>query len=167
MIAPSVILFAVLVELLIVCVIFCLLARLSGWSQLARAFPLHDSPPDTQWRFLTIHMRFGGTYSGVVTVGADTRGLSFALLPFLDIGHRPFLVPWSEMRFQMKKNWWSGPHLLINFPRYPGVFIKLPGRLALQIGTVVGLRFTADDPSVATVTQPTPDQPPRDPRGDR
>lgn len=149
-------LFAILLGLLWVSVLIWLIGRLTGWHRLAKTFPLTGSPPRTLWRFQTVYLRFGGKYSGVVTVGADTSGLYLALLPVFNIGHPPCSIPWHEMQLEMKRHWSIGEYLEIRFPRVHNVVLMLPAKLAAKIATAVGPRL-ATQPTQAIPTQsPTP-----------
>ncbi|MCX7700562.1 MAG: hypothetical protein N2039_06760 [Gemmataceae bacterium] len=156
--AIPVILYAVLLGLLWVCVLLWLIGRLTGWHRLARTFPVTDSLPQTLWRFQTVYLRFGGKYSGIVTVGADTRGLYLALLPVFNVGHPPCYIPWQEMQLEMKRHWSIGEYLEIRFPRVRNVVLMLPAKLAAKIAAAVGphLAAVSGQTSVAHDAPPSP-----------
>jgi len=135
---PATILLIVLIGILEVCVILWLISRMTGWSQLARQFSCETKFDGLVWRFQTISMRRGGNYSGVVTIGANKEGLYCALLPIFNIGHRPFFVPWHEMRMQLKHHWSCGNYLEVHFPKVSGVVLRLPARLVEKIAQAVG-----------------------------
>jgi hypothetical protein len=99
-----------------------LLATLSGWRALARAYGA--PPPPNISRKITGGRVGRVAYNGCLVVGA-AEGLALSvLLPFRP-GHRSVFVPWSEVTVGQEAAFVAGAKLLL-FGRAPDVTLELP-----------------------------------------
>lgn len=113
--------------------LMALMSRLSGWAALAEVYPAFESYDGAARRFSSISMeRLKGlptNYNGVVTLGADVRGLHLRiLLPFRPY-HPDLVIPWSDVAAS-KKRFLLAEGVELQFARAPGVRLAMPRALA-------------------------------------
>jgi hypothetical protein len=101
-----------------------ILATTGGWQTVAAHYPLvGDAPPPVQ--------RFGAAefglaaYNGVLRLAADQRGLYFAVIWLFRAGHRPFVVPWSDVTARATRRWFRAV-VELRFARTPDIAVRLP-----------------------------------------
>jgi hypothetical protein len=109
-----------------------LIAAVSGWRRLARAYRLTTPFNGRQWHFRSARMRWSANYSGCLTVGANARGLYLGVLFVFRTGHPPVFVPWSDVRMTAHQGR-IFRYLDFTFARAPGVVVGVDGRLARNI----------------------------------
>ena len=121
-----------------------LISRLSGWRQLAAAFPapLPDSMAAVAtalaaptWAFQSIALRGWFGYNNIVRVTAEKEGLRLKVPWMFRAGHRAMLLPWRQLKATRKRGW-LGEQVIIaieNFPRLP---IAINAKLADKISLV-------------------------------
>jgi hypothetical protein len=120
------------------CFVMAVAGRISGWIALAmkyRATKPFDGPC---WHFQHAQLRWLTNYSGVLTVGANSTGIYLSPMLLFRFGHPRLFIPWTDMRIEMKRTFWSGKHMEIRFPEMPGMVIRLTEKLAQKIATAVG-----------------------------
>jgi hypothetical protein len=76
-------------------------------------------------------------------VGANTDGLYLSIFPIFFMGHPKLFIPWSETSIQMKRSFWMGKHMEIQFPQVPGTLIRFRESLANRIAAAVGPQLSA------------------------
>jgi len=124
----------VLFDLLVWFGLIFLIARYSGWSSLARRYRIREPYVGDRWRWQHAQMRWLCNYSGCLTVGATTEGLFLATPRVVFAGHPSLFIPWFETAIQMKRTFWMGKHMEIQFPQVPGTLIRFRESLANRIG---------------------------------
>jgi hypothetical protein len=78
------------------CLICVMIARLGGWSRLARDYALTTPPPQAILRGQSLRMGFF-SYNRSVRMAAGDAGLYLATFPLFRAGHPPLLLPWSAV----------------------------------------------------------------------
>ena len=110
------------------------IAGVGGWAALVRAFRRHEPLPRDRWDFQSGGMRWWTTYSSVLTVGANPRGLFLSVtLPLFRVGHPPLFIPWTEISSSGLSGRWLwrwvelrlGRELAIPFRISPGLVERL------------------------------------------
>jgi len=142
---PYFILLAVIASYVILwCGIMAVAARMSGWIALAQKYRTTGPFTGSCWHFQHAQMRWLTNYSGVLTIGANGDGLYLSPMLLFRFGHARLFIPWTDMRMEMKKSFWSGQHMEIRFPEMPGLVIRLTDKLARKIAAVVGPELVAE-----------------------
>jgi hypothetical protein len=129
--------------LLFWCGLSLVLARLTGWTALSRRYKASERIAGRRWRFQHANFRWCLSYSGALTVGADARALSLSTWLIFRAGHPTLLIPWTAMRIEMKRSFWLGEYMELQFPELPGVYIRFSKRLARRIAETVGPQLAA------------------------
>lgn len=105
------------------CAVLALVAWVGGWARLSREVGATDSAAGGSARGLSA--RFGvANYSGVLTLHADSLGLSLSVLAIFRPFHRPLFLPWSAMRIAGRKGLFERG-LRVTFPSTPRVSVTL------------------------------------------
>jgi hypothetical protein len=83
-----------------------LISLLGGWGRVAKRFPRTILP--TGQRF---DMESGSVglvnYNNCLTIHVSERGIDFAVWPIFAIGHKPVLIPWTELNnLEVKRFLW-------------------------------------------------------------
>ncbi|ALG66941.1 hypothetical protein [Beggiatoa leptomitoformis] len=81
--------------------ILLLIAFLSGWLTLARHYAAPIPLPTTicHWSFQSMALRwFFWGYNNCLTLGVTAEGLLIKVILPLRVGHKPLLIPWSEIQ---------------------------------------------------------------------
>lgn len=73
-----------------------LLSTLGGWGRLAQRFATQE-PPSGQCFSSQIGMVGIASYKYVLKICTSPAGLYLDVFPLFRIGHRPLLIPWSEI----------------------------------------------------------------------
>ena len=81
-------------------VLIFFIARLTGWAALGEVYRATGESAGQRWSFQTAYMRWWSHYGNCLTVTADPRGLSLAVLWLFRIGHPPLFIPWEEISSQ-------------------------------------------------------------------
>jgi hypothetical protein len=118
----------------VVAAILFLLARMSGWSGLAKLYKTNGHPAGMFWRFR------GGvlgrvSYGGSLTIGSGPRGLYLATVFPYKMSHPALLIPWDEIAVTFKKRWRLFDFCEFHFVKMPGARLlvnKTLGQLVLQ-----------------------------------
>jgi hypothetical protein len=105
-----------------------LLASVGGWQIVAAHYPLAGEVPRPVRRFGAAE--FGSvSYNGVLSLGANQRGLYFAAILLFRSGHPPFFVPWSDVTARATRRWFRAA-VELRFARTPDILVRLPRALA-------------------------------------
>ena len=94
------------------------IAKVSGWTQLVDRFP-GDRVPDDGIIFRCQYFRIGWCdYNGCITIHVSSEGLYLAVWPIL-VGHRPILIPWSQLRVleERRRRWFPVALVEVGQPR--------------------------------------------------
>jgi hypothetical protein len=112
-----------------------LIARIGGWSLLARVYPAQSDTLDGEtWRFQSIQMRWSTNYGNCVTVRTNPLGLGFSVLFLLRLGHPPLLIPWSDITVHRRKRSRFFPSWVeLRFRLEPSVPIRVNDKLFAKI----------------------------------
>ena len=124
--------------------IISLVARLSGWSQLAGSYRANSPFQGETWRFQSVQMRYLSHYNNCLTFGADAQGLYIAMFFFLRAGHPPLFIPWEELEIRPDKRFFVNGYEL-RFRQVSGVYMWVRQPLGEKIlrasqGSAGGIR---------------------------
>jgi hypothetical protein len=130
--------FFVFIPLIWILVVF-LVARLSGWRELADAYPLSTDFTGRKLQFQSANFRWGSNYTGIVQIGADPQGLYLSVfIPFRP-GHPPIFVPWGDIQVESRDG--LIPALRLRFSRKPGIPCVISKMLGERLARMSGGRF--------------------------
>lgn len=105
-----------------------LLARIGGWSRLARHYRTFESFAGEAIRFQFGYVGYV-RYKGALTFGADAKGLYLAMFALLRPGHPPLVVPWGQLEAERI----GKDRVALRFKQVPGVVLKITRRLAQRV----------------------------------
>lgn len=114
-----------------------LIARLGGWANLAAVYGHSGEFQGDRLHFQSARMRWGTTYRSSLTIGGNPRGLYLAVPFMLRIGHRPLLIPWTDISIRERKGrWFSSVEL--RFRRAPSIPLQISPPLARWLADHAG-----------------------------
>jgi hypothetical protein len=116
-----------------------ILARVGGWSKLAQHYRTFDEFGGVPYRFQFGYLGFV-RYKGVLTFGADAKGMYLAVLVLFRPGHPPLLVPWGQLSVEAS----GSDRYALKFKAAPGVVLKITRRLGEQL--LAGRRLLQEEP---------------------
>lgn len=123
---------------------FHLFASLSGWRELARAYPaapgLGGSELGESFRMRSAQLARGVNYSNGITFTASPVGLRISMPWLFSFGHAPIEIPWAELRSEADRVWWV-PVVALRPARTPSVPVKLRRPLAEELARASGGRL--------------------------
>lgn len=122
--------------------IIWLIAQLSGWRQLAEVYPERPLQFPTCWKWQSIVLRWGSSYSGVLTVCADENGVTIVPMWLFRIGHAPLTIPWEDIT--VIKNSYS---VKLQLQQMPTLSVKISPKLATKWVDLTNGRFS-DQPII-------------------
>jgi hypothetical protein len=108
------------------CLTCALLARVGGWSVLARSYRALGKPDGRQ--FAMQSARFGWVdYSRCLTVRVAASGLYVVVWPLFRVGHPPLLIPWAVLCvLAVREGWWrSDVTLAVGAPELARIRLPL------------------------------------------
>lgn len=118
-----------------------LLSWVGGWRALAASYRATQPFTGEQFRARVGWMR-GTRYRGVLSLGADSMGLSLSVFPLFRMGHPPLFIPWSDISFSKDRyGFFEGVRL--RFSKAPSVSLLIPTELAASVFAKGPLRFEA------------------------
>lgn len=83
--------------------IICLaLAKISGWSQLAKIYPCKEKFSGSKSYFSTICIN-GANYINVVTIGVNQTHFYLKLMFIFSFGSKPLLIPYTAIKGKISK----------------------------------------------------------------
>jgi hypothetical protein len=115
------------------CGLMIAIARLGGWIPLAQKYRATEPFEGGLWHFQKAQFRWSCNYGGILTVGANTTGLYLRTVLLFRPGHPPLFIPWAETKIEMKKSFWLGQYMELQFPQVPRTCIRFPEKLAKKI----------------------------------
>lgn len=123
-----------------------LLARIGGWSTLADVYRSSEAFEGNRWRFQSAQMRWGVNYNGILTVGANTRGLYLAVGLLLRAGHPPLFIPWTDISVRPERGRWFAA-MEFRCRRAPAIPIRISEGLGRRIVAAAGHWWPGEKPS--------------------
>jgi hypothetical protein len=119
------------------------ISLLTGWFELGRTYRAAQPFDGTSWRFQDAQFRMLSHYNKVLTVGANSQGLSLAVfLPFR-VGHPPLFIPWQDISVRPGKSWWFRVYKF-EFRQAPSVYVQLREGLGKKIQIAAGSAWPGD-----------------------
>jgi hypothetical protein len=124
-------------------VLFHATAWLSGWRELARAYPplglsqaFAGPAAGERFRFRSAQLRYGTNYNNCLTFHVSPATLRLAT-PWLLFGHAPIEIPWAEVETRAERVFWV--HMVtLRAARTPSVPIKLRRAFAERLASASG-----------------------------
>ena len=114
------------------CVVCFVIGAIGGWRSLAERYALDAS----LFRGKTWRMRSGrmglARYNGILTLGADARGLYLAVFALFRPGHAPLSIPWEDIEIRERSGFLMR-YLDFSFRHHPGVRLSVPQRLGEEV----------------------------------
>lgn len=126
------------------CFVGLLVARMSGWTILARRFRLESSFPGPTWSWQRAQMRYAAGYNGCLTVGADPSGLYLSTMFFFRIGHPPLLLPWHEVSLRRRGKMLFVRYVELSLGREEQIPFRINGTLADRIQAAAGTNWPVE-----------------------
>lgn len=117
-----------------------LIARMSGWKALSESYASQSDDTGAVLRFQSSSFRWSTNYSGMLNVGASSRGLSLSVIAVFKPGHAPLSIPWSDVRAEPHGVF--TPAVRLTFSRNPKCPLIISRRLAERIAQMSGGGFT-------------------------
>jgi hypothetical protein len=114
------------------CFIMWVVSRLCGWHALARHYRAENRFHGKHRRFSSVKVG-SGNYSGCVTLGANSDGLSLAVMVLFRVGHPPLFIPWADLKPRIKKMWIFGEWLEFEVKRTPHVKLSFAMAVAKKL----------------------------------
>jgi len=81
-----------------------LVSLISGWFQMAKFYGFSGSFKGNQWRGETLRMGSLELYKSSVKTGIEDQVLYLAVFPLFRPGHKPLLIPWSDISVKKQKS---------------------------------------------------------------
>jgi hypothetical protein len=114
-----------------------LISWLGGWRLLARYYEAHE--PFTGQRFWcrSGQLNHFTNYNGCLHLGAGPQGLHLSVLFLFAAGHRPLLIPWSDITVKEGRILFFKA-IYLSFAKAPNITLRLRASLAEQLFTASG-----------------------------
>jgi hypothetical protein len=122
--------------------IVSLVARLSGWRELAEAYPPPTDFTGQRFRFQSASFRWGSNYTGIVQIGADPQGLTLSVFFLFRPGHPSLFIPWGDIRVESQGG--LIPALRLRFSRKPAIPCVISRMLGERLARMSNGRFRVD-----------------------
>lgn len=101
------------------------IARVGGWSELARSYRTTEPTPFPRMRMQSADLRRWCGYGNVLTLATDGEAL-FMSLPFpFGFGHPKLRLPWSEAQVEQSTHWFGIKTTTLTFERVPNTPIRI------------------------------------------
>lgn len=101
------------------------IARVGGWSELARSYRTTQPTPFPRMRMQSADLRRWCGYGNVLTLATDAEAL-FISLPFpFGFGHPKLRLPWSEAQVEQSTHWFGIKTTTLTFERAPNTPIRI------------------------------------------
>jgi len=108
-----------------------LIAAIGGWGRLARAYRAAQPFTGQKWSWQTGWFGWA-RYRGVLTLGADSTGLSLEVMRLFRIAHPPLFIPWGDITTEERAGFLF-PVTVLRFAQVPGVALSLLRGTAEQL----------------------------------
>jgi hypothetical protein len=86
------------------CMISALTARMGGWNALAKRYGVSIIPAGTVYRWQSMKIGAMASYNGAMNVSVSPRGLCLFPVLVFRFGHKPLLIPWSDVRIETEES---------------------------------------------------------------
>jgi len=73
------------------------ISRMGGWHVLAQHYHRRLEPSGERWRFQSAQFRRMTSYSNILFISANRRGLWLSVLFLFRLGHPPLFIPWNKI----------------------------------------------------------------------
>jgi hypothetical protein len=108
-------------------------ARIGGWHALAEIYRAEAGAfLGDRWRMRSASLRMFLRYNGIVTFGANERGLYLAVFVLFRAGHPPLFIPWTEIEVSNERGI-VFTYTTFRFRRVPDVTLRVAQGLGGKI----------------------------------
>ena len=121
--------------------IIWLIAYLSGWRQLAEVYPERRPQFSTCWKWQSIGLRWGASYSRALTICAGNGGITLTPVLLFRIGHTPLTIPWEDITVVSHKR-----TVKLRLQRMPAMSVTITTQLAAKLTEASNGRFSSPTP---------------------
>ncbi len=108
------------------CAVSFMLARLSGWTRLAKYYRHDEFLPDETGRFRSASLGVI-QYSSCLMFSVNDAGLRIAIFPLLRLGHPPLVIPWDQIHHIEAENRLYSQRVKLSIGKPTIVRASLPG----------------------------------------
>lgn len=109
------------------------IAQISGWRQLAEAYPARRPFNEQCWSWQSGRLRWASGYNGILVVCADRQALHLRTLIFFRPGNPPMSIPWEEIDGRKR-----GFMVELRFQRAESIPLRIMPGLADRLVTASG-----------------------------
>lgn len=125
-----------------------MIARMSGWAELADTYGDKDRLEGPRLRFQSMSMGRGGfnqaNFGGVITLTATPLALEIATFPPFNVTMKPLLIPMTDLSASPGKKMFVIPSVDLRAARASEIAIKISDRQIEWIEEQSGVRLLAD-----------------------
>ncbi len=114
-----------------------LFAVMSGWRELASAYPAPEPCDGDCWHFQSAALRWGFGFNGCLNVCANSQGVHLSILFVFSFAQPPVFMPWSDISGTERKNWLSSS-VELRFRQAPTIPFRIGSRLANKLEQASG-----------------------------
>ena len=120
-----------------------LISLIGGWFELGRAYRAVAPFRGSRWHLQDASLRFGASYRGVLTVGANSEGFYASVFFPFRIGHPPLFIPWQDVSVRPGKSFWVRVYEF-RFRQVPSVRFRLREKVGKKIQDAAGPAWPGD-----------------------
>jgi hypothetical protein len=122
------------------CIICRLIAGMSGWGLLARAYECSSPPDGVRLRFQSAGMRryFNSNYGGCLSIVVNEEGLGLSVFWPFRIGHPPLFIPWFQISIHQEKRLRVFTVVRFDFKDEPRVAMLITPGLMRKLNDAIG-----------------------------
>ncbi len=104
------------------CLVVWAIAKVSGWQQIARSYPMTQKIPNEKTIGLqSLRIGLFSQYNNSITYGFSDQGMSLQVLSIFRLGHPPIFIPWEDLLAQETR-------IFKTFPMIRLILVKEPNR---------------------------------------
>lgn len=120
------------------CGVVFFIGVMSGWRALGERYAIKKEEfTGPLWSMRSGYMRFGSRYNGVLTIGANGRGVFLSVFAMFRPGHSPLFIPWEHIELRPRRLWFMDA-IDLAFTAVPGVHLSISRKLAEEVARAGG-----------------------------
>jgi hypothetical protein len=120
--------------------ILFLLAKMSGWSRLARYYAARGQFEGHLLKWQSGYLRIFTNYNRVLAYGANTNGLFVEVMPFFRPGHAALFIPWTDIEAQ-RSSFLGGSAVKLSFKQVPGITWRLSDKVFKELTQIANVTY--------------------------
>lgn len=115
------------------CMISTLVARMGGWSALAKKYAVTIVPTGTMYRWQSLGIGRATSYNNAMNIVISSRGLCLFPMIIFRFGHHPILIPWADIRIETEQSFF-GSTVSLHINNAENSVIRLSESLSKKLG---------------------------------